>query len=379
MTELIRLAVSPERIEIAPGQEPTPLSVSVFNASTIVDEFVVTVVGAGEWLSFKEERIRLFPDTGDTRNLMITIPDEAAIPAGERVVGVQVESSSDPSMREMQRITVMVSVTTGGEWLTLDPQIVHGGSSGVMRATVGNPGSAPMQVVLSGEDPEGAVRFSFSPASLNVPPFGQAAASVKVSAPPPKRGPERSRQLVVRAQGSAVAVAASSTFIQEPRLTGSRLLIARILLTLLGGGLLMISAFFPWANECELCGIEMDDPGTSWDYQAYGTALGLGPPDGKDVNKKADWPEVSGGILLLTSAGFVAIVMGGIGILGALRSRGGLTLGVGVLSILLLIGWALAPAFAPDGRDLKLESGFFMAVAGSVLFVIAGVVGSRSG
>jgi hypothetical protein len=359
VTESIRVTVNPERIELTPGLEPIPISVSVFNATKIVDEFTITLIGVGEWMTFQEERIRLFPDTGDARDLLVSIPRGTGVAAGERVVGVLVQSASDPSIQETLRVIVIVSVVTDGGSLTLEPQIVHGRSSGVMRATLRNPGNANMHVTFSGEDPEGAVRFSFSPPSLTVPPFDEAIASVTVAATPPKRGPERSRQLVVRAEGPTVAVAAAAAFIQEARPTRQRLLIARILLTVLGGGLLIVSASAQWANDLT---------GAKWNYNEYAKAL----------YPSARLLHVSGGVLSLTSAGFIAIVLGVVGILGVLTSRGGLTLGIGILALLLLIAWAAAPKVldAPLGT---LQTGFFLAVAGSVMFVIAGIVGSRSG
>ena len=54
-------------------------------------------------------------------------------------------------------------------------------------------------MTLTGRDPEGLVRFFFSPASLEVPAGGTASAAVRVEAPRPEAGQQATRQLTVSA------------------------------------------------------------------------------------------------------------------------------------------------------------------------------------
>ena len=75
-------------------------------------------------------------------------------------------------------------------------------------------GTRPLRVRLSGQDPEGAVRFAFQPAVLDVGPGRVGRADMQVVAPPPPHGEESVRALRVRAADEHGAVEATGALHQ---------------------------------------------------------------------------------------------------------------------------------------------------------------------
>src|SRR5207249_3502613 len=118
-----------------------------------------------------------------------------------------------------QRVTVDVAQVVAGEGLSLEPRVVRGGNDAELLATVQNGGNLPLVVTMMGEDPERVVAFAFEPPAITVPPGGKGWSRVRVTAKPPLTGEDRSRQLVVKAEGGHVPLVQSATFIQHPTLT----------------------------------------------------------------------------------------------------------------------------------------------------------------
>src|SRR5947207_14996556 len=124
MAEALRLQVEPTGVELTPGGEPAVLNVQIYNATRIVDEFVVSVIGTGQWLEAGTQRIRLFPDTDGSVEVGISIPKDLVVTAGTRTIGVQATSVTNPSVTRTQRVTVDVAQVVAGEGLSLEPRVV---------------------------------------------------------------------------------------------------------------------------------------------------------------------------------------------------------------------------------------------------------------
>ncbi len=71
------------------------------------------------------------------------------------------------------------------------PERARGEGSAEFAIPVRNLGNATLALSLTGEDPDGEVRFDFSPGLLEVPTGGQSRATLRVSAPRPRAGVER--------------------------------------------------------------------------------------------------------------------------------------------------------------------------------------------
>ena len=203
-------------IDIRPGGEAVAITARVYNATRIVDEFHVAVIGTGQWLDAQPARIRLFPDTDGTVEISVSIPKDRLVTAGRRTVGVKATSVSNPQVTGTERVEVNVVEVVAGEAIKLEPTVVHGGQDAELLVTVSNGGNTALDVVLLGEDPEREVAFAFQPTGISVPPGGEGWARVRVSAKRPFSGEDRNRQLVVRGEGGHSQLVASATFIQTP-------------------------------------------------------------------------------------------------------------------------------------------------------------------
>jgi hypothetical protein len=352
VADALRLHVEPTKIDIKPGGEPAKLTARVYNATRIVDEFHVAVIGTGQWLDAKSARIRLFPDTDGTVEIEVSIPKDRLVTAGQRMVGVRATSVSNPQVTGTQRVQIDVVEVVAGESIKLDPIVVHGGQDARMVVSVRNGGNVPLQIAFLGEDPEREVAFTFEPAAVTVPAGGEGWSRVGVSAKRPFSGEDRNRQLVVRAEGAHSQLVASGTFIQKPTITRFRLYLLRALFTLLGAGLMGLGAFLEWVNGST--GTEYTIPGFIHDA----------------LSRKGDPPGIKNPIAFLVSCGFVAIVLGVVAALGLLSRRGRLTkLGAG-LAMVLLIG--LIAAVASKGPGV----GVFVSLFGSIVALAAGFMGT---
>jgi hypothetical protein len=126
--------------------------------------------------------------------------------------------------------------------LRLEPSVLRlgGGRRGTMTAVVDNRrGAAPVRLSLHGYDQENRVRFGFSPATLDVHPGQIASALVSVNAPRTPAGKEVTRPLTIVASDGRADIRADGSVIQ---LATSQRGLARVLLTLLGGLLIILGA-----------------------------------------------------------------------------------------------------------------------------------------
>ena len=130
--------------------------------------------------------------------------------------------------------------------IRLDPQhvVVRNSTRGRLFVTVDNSrGALPLSVWLSGTDPERAVRFTFTPRRLDMPPGGFGRARLDVSASLPGSGKEVVREIKVSAGDGVGVIDAYGRFSQS---MSDILPILRLVLTLLGGLLVVLGAIRPW-------------------------------------------------------------------------------------------------------------------------------------
>ena len=351
MADALRLHVEPTKVDLKPGGEPVKLTARVYNATRIVDEFHVSVIGTGEWLESKPDRIRLFPDTDGTVEIEIEIPKDRLVTAGQRVVGVKATSVSNPQVTGTERIDINVVEVVAGETIKLDPQVVRGKNDGDLVVTVRNGGNTALNIVLVGEDPEREVAFTFEPPGVAVPPGGEGWSRLRVAAKRPFTGEDRNRQLVVRGEGAHSQLVASATFIQKPTITAVRLFLLRVVFTLLGAGLMVVGVFLPWALD--VAGTKITIP--EFVYIAL---------------NKSNPPTFDDPIKFFVSCGAAVMVLGVVAALGILSRRAFLTkVGAGLATVFLV-------AFIVVMSDKRLDYGPFVCLFGSVLALAAGFMGT---
>jgi hypothetical protein len=166
---------------------------------------------------------------------MITV-SAALPPSGEqlsrrlKITATDADGSLETAGTFIQVVSV-APITTARIWLNPE-QIYARGTTGQATVAVDNTrGALPLQVYLVGNDPEGAVRFSFYPASAMVSPGASVAVHMTVSAVRPGDGEQVVRNLRVAASDGREFVETGGTLVQvTPNLSP----IIRFLLTIFG-------------------------------------------------------------------------------------------------------------------------------------------------
>lgn len=367
MSDVLRIGVEPESVEVTPGGAPVVVKVRVFNGTAIIDEFHVSAIGVGQWLSAAPASVRLFPDKEDSVDLTLAIPPGQFVPAGARTVGIQVTSASNPALVETRQIQVTVGAVAAEVTLTVQPQIVRGGKRAELAATVQNAGNTPLAIALTGQDAEGVVRFDFTPPRLDIPPGGQASARVVARAPRAFFGTETQRQLTIRGEGGATPLVANATFLQAPAFTTGSLRWLRTLVTLLAAALMVAGAFATWVTV-QLLG---SANGVELDYQGYSfIAFDAVPPLPED-EQLADLASFFG------SAGFVTLFFAAFVALGVLTESGKMTRVAGALCLVVILAlFAVLFVIPNDVPPPTIGLGAILAAAGSILAIVGGSIGT---
>jgi hypothetical protein len=310
-------------------------------------------------------RIRLFPDTDGSVDVKVSIPKGRVVAAGHRVIGIQATSVGNPTVSGTERVQVDVAQVVAGEGLSIEPQVVRGGTSGELIATVRNGGNVPLVLTFVGEDPEREVAFAFEPAAVTVPPGGQAWSRVQISANPPMTGEDRNRQIVIKAEGGHTPLVQSGTFVQHPSLSRFRLYLLRVILTLTGAALMVGGTFAKWKGPF------------------VGTKLSLVAFADTALKAKLKPPTLGTIGAFFVSTGFVVIVLAVIAALGILTRKARLTkIGAGV-ALLFLIAFAVLmgtksfpTVLGAGGGGSSLGIGVWISLLGSVMALVAGFLGT---
>ena len=185
----------------------------------------------------RERRVRLVGHDPEKRIGFVFRTVELWVPPGvERATPAQLRAPAPPAGEQVDR-TFTVTATDGrheiesaGHWvqrsavspittaaIRLEPEgvRVRDRPDAHLSVVVDNQrGTRPLRVRLSGQDPEGAVRFAFQPAVLDIGPGRVGRADMQVVAPPPPHGEESVRALRVRAVDDHGAVEATGALHQ---------------------------------------------------------------------------------------------------------------------------------------------------------------------
>ncbi len=215
--EPVRAVIDPAAAEVVPGGDVETLEVQVYNLSPIVDAYRIWAPDAPDWLTVSEQEVRLLPGTNDRTAVTLRIPGGRLVPAGVSTLVIRVQSVAHPEITVDHEIALTVPGIEVPLMLRLEPSIVRARDDqpGQLQAVVDNStGNQARQVTLTGRDPEGLVRFFFSPAVLDVPAGATAAAGVRVEAPTPDPGQTATRQLTIAATDGDEQVTATATFMQ---------------------------------------------------------------------------------------------------------------------------------------------------------------------
>lgn len=221
------------------------------------------------------------------------------------------------------------------------------------RGTVGvildnRRGTQPVQVRMSGDDPENALRFVFTPALLTVAAGATAPTLATVRAPSPAAGPEVTRPFVIVAADAWTQVQSEGSIIAS---ASSRRPLARMLCTLLGALAMVAGSFQTWLVASSRRGVDLDAGRIAG---AFGAKFDLG------------------GFERLLSAGLVISALGVLVLFGLAGASGRLSRGAAVLGVLVLV--ALFVALGLVGIDVTPDLGALLVIAGCVAGYVGGAL-----
>ena len=193
----MRVEVQPERLRCAPGEQAA-LTIALRNVGDVVQHFECLVLGLpdGATATASPEVAKLRPGESSRMTVTVALGTSPAPRAGDYVLGLVVRSSHDAQVSRCEEVPLSVTVVDSLA-LALEPTLLNGGSTSEFGATVSNQGNAPARVHLTGRDPEGRVRFVFSPTRVDVAPGETAAVRASVQSRTPWTGPPQRRELTV--------------------------------------------------------------------------------------------------------------------------------------------------------------------------------------
>lgn len=237
----LRLEVQPDRLRCAPGDEAT-LTLALRNVSDIVQHYECLVLGLpdGATAASSPEVAKLRPGESARVTVTISLATAPAPRAGDYVLGLVVRSPHDAVASRCEEFPLTVS-TVDALTLSVDPQLLNGGSLAELTATVANQGNALARVHFQGNDPERRVQFVFSPTWVDVLPGGSATARASVRSRTPWTGPPQRRELTVTGRpeplpgATPTDITAPAAFTQRAKLAPAALRSVRGLVTLAVG------------------------------------------------------------------------------------------------------------------------------------------------
>ncbi len=219
----MRLDVTPRRASLTQGR-PVTLTATVTNTGTVISGYRVRVLGLDPtWVAVDPDGLSLFPGTGGTALLTVTLP--SGIPAGMRSFEVEVRSLTEPEERATATVELSVPSQASLE-LRVDPTSVTGGREAHVSVIVTNTGSAVANVPLTGRDDTGTVQVHFDPATPELAPGEQVVAAARLRAKRPWFGSPKVRPYRVEAGSSVAPVVAQGAWVQHPRFSRGALALA---------------------------------------------------------------------------------------------------------------------------------------------------------
>ncbi|MGA8245670.1 MAG: zinc ribbon domain-containing protein [Nocardioides sp.] len=249
--------------------------------------------------------------------------------------------------------------------LRLDPSVLRlgGRRRGRLTAVVDNRrGTAPAAVALSGADPEKSLRFEFSPGSLQVDPGQEARVSVTVSAPRTQPGQEMTRPFTVAASDGRADTRAEGSLIQ---LASPRRGLARVVLTVLGGLLLLLGAANTLVRDTDRSGFGMTAEHLNGDLGTRNPNWGL--PDHL----------AGGGTENVVSIGLVLLVLAALMVFGLTGTSGKLTRVSALFGLAVVVGSVAALSYSRVDYGHGPAAGAFVAGLGCVVAYAGGMLARR--
>jgi hypothetical protein len=186
---------------VAPDAGGT-VEIRIRNNSTIVDAYRVDPVKPPEWLKVEQPEIRLMPGENKSVAVTFTIRERSFVEAQTVKVPLRICSLRDSNKFSETQVALVVPPSGPKVSITARPAIIplEDQTSGKFQVILDNRASNhPRRIVLSGSDPEEAVRFDFPSPTVEVRAGKSATVDVRFEVGPIDEGEKRTRQLTVTA------------------------------------------------------------------------------------------------------------------------------------------------------------------------------------
>jgi hypothetical protein len=158
--------------------------------------------------------VSLFPGTSERVTVSLTLP--ADYPAGDHLLPVELVSAVDPLERSAEiEVSLDVAPVVAAS-MDMVPSEATGGRRAKFSAHVANTGNTPLNLSLTGLDPERALTFSFDPPFVRVDPGQHVYVAARTTGKRPMFGLPYSRQFTLHADGPGVALQTSGRVNQKP-------------------------------------------------------------------------------------------------------------------------------------------------------------------
>jgi hypothetical protein len=169
MSELVKVAVAPDRLHLPPGGRATAV-LTIRNEGRLVDQFGVTVSGVDpSWITLQPPVLNLYPGTEGTVTIDVHLPDGLAAPAGLHRLRLDVLPRGDLANGTTAELPLEV-LAIGGLEMTLTPQVATARGAARFRVRIANTGNANRVLELRVLDQEEALevrldaeRFALAP------------------------------------------------------------------------------------------------------------------------------------------------------------------------------------------------------------------------
>lgn len=224
-------------LRLKPGSSAT-LDVGITNIGSLVQHYQVQLLGLpGPGMTGPpNEPLKLLPKESGRVQVLVTLPADSPVPAGQYRIGVLVRSPFKADVSRTAELILDVG-SVAGFTLTAYPEVVEGRGSGDFTLTARNTGNTPAQLSFDIRDEQGVARVRLQPEILQVPPLGQAAAAVNVRLPGRLTGSEKQAQIKITASDArdpAHPVNAAVRMVIRPLLSQALVNILVGLLTVVG-------------------------------------------------------------------------------------------------------------------------------------------------
>ncbi|MGD9997615.1 MAG: hypothetical protein AB7L17_15375 [Ilumatobacteraceae bacterium] len=192
-------SASLDRPELAvePGQQ-VAAQLRVRNNGSVVDQFTFESLGDGAaWIDVEPPTLSLFPGAEGTVTVQFRPPRSSNVAPGPTPFGIKVVSAEDATGSAVEEGVVTVG-RFADRTVELYPLTARGRRRGRFEIAVDNRGNAPIDVELTGSDPESSCAFQFASQAVRVEPG--TAQFTKFAVVPQRtfwRGPPKTHQFQV--------------------------------------------------------------------------------------------------------------------------------------------------------------------------------------